>query len=96
MTCLNIKRMLRIFAENPLAPRLWPAIHKGNISFGDIPKDLMARATRSYADVEKDTRRIMESAIQARIARHRLLVGEPLGRARGLIEGSPQGPERDL
>ena len=82
VTCLNMKRMLRAFAESPLAPRLIPAIQFGEVVLDDIPDDLMARAKRKYEDVEKQTLQVMKAAIQRRLARHRQLVGEPMGRVR--------------
>ncbi len=85
VTCVSLKRMLRIFSDNELSGEIMPAIEFGSLKLDDLPPALYKKATVSFADIKKDTEKVIRTAIQRRIDRHILLTdGQPVGRVREL------------
>lgn len=102
ITCLNSRRILQIFSEQPLSGRAWAAADDGRARgwFGTLkfdvaklPSDLLARATRRYEEVRAETEQVIWSNIQGRIQRHTDILGEPpLGRVAALMHDKPIDP----
>jgi len=86
VTCLNMKRMVRAFEEQPLAARVWPHITYSRIKLSELPDDLL-KMGRSFDTVKEETEKVLAAATEYRSKRHVEVVGElPSGRAKELLE----------
>lgn len=100
VTCLNMKRMLRIFASSPLAGEILDKVgaysrFTGTMPFGNLPPALEKRVKRRYPAVLVDTREKIQAAITRRLDLHKELTGEgPAGRAFNLLPNGSDLPDR--
>jgi len=91
VTCLNMKRMLRMFSENEKAPKLLPAVYGGRLNLDQVPAELFVTGARTFDDVHRDTDRVFRTAMERRVQRHTKVTGErPLGRVRDNENGAPE------